>query len=659
MNIRIILSGFALTLLLGAYGQDSASIDSMALALKKIGLYNLRQSRSDEARNDLTAALNLYDSIGNNLGRISVYRGIARAYTTLGDYRKATENTNAALNIAREFGYDEQILQCFYQMVRMYAKQGNPAKELDYQDSALHFSKEIWGDYGVVQHRNRIGDMKQTKGKYQESFEQYQSALAIAEEHGFKKEIAASYYGISMIYQFQGNYPEALKNLEIAMNIKTEIGDSANFALLLRQLGNINFEIGNIQDALTNYLTALEISNKYGRVLGTAALYHNIGMIHELQGNYLNAEENYIKAIKIRDEAGLTIGVTITKIYLGNLYTKLKRLKEARKQFEEVLQLTKTGQYNSTIPQLYHGLAMLDSAEGNFAQALEHYKLYVVYKDSVSAETNSKHLAELEVRFETEMKDRELDLLNAEKELKDQQLEKQRLIRNGLIAGTTLLMLIVLFVFRSFRLRKKLEKQQAIIQERKRISADLHDDVGSGLSKIILTSERVKKEAITPETRKEAQKIAAISQELSSNISEIIWALNSNNDYVENMVAYIRRYAAEYFENSSIKLTIYSSIKIPDTPISGECRRNMFYSVKEALHNIMKHAQATEAELRFAMKHNVLSITLQDNGKGFSYGGENSFGNGLKNMRHRMRSINGNFMIENHTGTKITLSLPV
>ena len=258
----------------------------------------------------------------------------------------------------------------------------------------------------------------------------------------------------------------------------------------------------------------------------------------------------------------------------------------------------------------------------------------------------------MKIQYETEKKDQEI-------KLKEQQLEKQRLVRNGMIAGTALLLLVGLLLFRSFRLNKKVEKQQAILEERKRISADLHDDVGSGLSRIMLLSELVKQEAKMPETRKDAEKISAVSQELSANISEIIWALNSNNDYVENMVAYIRRYAAEYFENSPVKLKINTPDNIAHMPIKSENRRNVFYAVKEALHNIIKHAKATEAELKFMVKNNILSVVINDNGIGMPKGELNRFGNGLKNMRHRMTSINGGMHIENGQGTKITLTLPV
>jgi signal transduction histidine kinase len=213
--------------------------------------------------------------------------------------------------------------------------------------------------------------------------------------------------------------------------------------------------------------------------------------------------------------------------------------------------------------------------------------------------------------------------------------------------------------FRSFRLRKKLERQQAIVEERHRISADLHDDVGSGLSKITLLSELLKTQAKTPENRKEAEKISETALELSSTISEIIWALNSNNDYLENMLAYIRRYAAEYFEDSPVKLKVVIQGEILPTPINGEHRRNILYTIKEALNNIIKHAQATEAELKFVVIDDKLDVIISDNGKGLPEGDLNLFGNGINNMRARMKSISGNFKSESHHGTRIILNLAI
>jgi signal transduction histidine kinase len=411
---------------------------------------------------------------------------------------------------------------------------------------------------------------------------------------------------------------------------------------------------------------------------------------------------------------------------LGVVNRHLGNYPESRKYLNEGLALSKEIGDKNQIKTNYISLSKLDSTEGHFAQALEHHKMYILYKDSLLDAENNDQMDQMKIQYETEKKDREIELLNKDNEiqalqlkqqqasllasrlesekklllinnsmeiqelnlaktkrdleqqkaeaemkaaenellnkdraLKEEQLEKQKLLRNGMFAGVFLIVLVGLLLFRSFRLRKKLEKQQAIVQERHRISADLHDDVGSGLSKITLLSGLLKMQAKTPENRKEAEKISETALELSSTISEIIWALNSNNDYVDNMVAYIRRYAAEYFEDSPVKLKIATEGKILPTPINGEHRRNIFYSVKEALHNILKHAEATEAELKFVVINDKLDVIISDNGIGLPDGNFNRFGNGIRNMKARMKSISGDFKIASDHGTRINLKLAI
>ena len=208
--------------------------------------------------------------------------------------------------------------------------------------------------------------------------------------------------------------------------------------------------------------------------------------------------------------------------------------------------------------------------------------------------------------------------------------------------------------------RRKLENkvdeiQRAILEERRRISGELHDDLGTNLSAIALMS-GVMNQNLPGD---KVGKISVIAQQSLDKINEIVWSLNPKNDNLENLVAYIRKYAVEYFEPTSIKCKVNLPSSIPDFVIKGEHRRNVFYTVKEALHNIIKHAQATETELNFSLKNDVLSIVILDNGIGIPEGELNRFGNGIRNMKSRMEMIDGKFAIENDSGTRITLSLAV
>ena len=118
-------------------------------------------------------------------------------------------------------------------------------------------------------------------------------------------------------------------------------------------------------------------------------------------------------------------------------------------------------------------------------------------------------------------------------------------------------------------------------------------------------------------------------------------------------------YAGDYFQNSPVRFKMTAPAHFPHTPLTSEQRRNIFYAVKEALHNVVKHAQATEAEVMVTLKNQVLAIIIRDNGVGMPEGELNRFGNGINLMRKRLEGIGGEFSIESSEGTRIILSMPV
>ncbi|HUB61181.1 MAG TPA: 7TM diverse intracellular signaling domain-containing protein [Puia sp.] len=203
--------------------------------------------------------------------------------------------------------------------------------------------------------------------------------------------------------------------------------------------------------------------------------------------------------------------------------------------------------------------------------------------------------------------------------------------------------------------RKEMEKQVAVLaaqqDERNRISVDMHDELGSGVTAIRLMSEIVKtkmKDTTLPKetTLPEIEKISNSANELLNKMNTIIWTMTSSNDTVENLVAYIRSYAVEFFENTAIDCIFSMPAFIPPREISGEKRRNIFLSVKEALNNVLKHSQSSVVRINVTV-HDRMIIEIRDDGIGIDLEKLRKFGNGLNNMKKRMASINGEFNIEN------------
>jgi signal transduction histidine kinase/ligand-binding sensor domain-containing protein len=204
----------------------------------------------------------------------------------------------------------------------------------------------------------------------------------------------------------------------------------------------------------------------------------------------------------------------------------------------------------------------------------------------------------------------------------------------------------------------KLEKEQAVDQERARISSDMHDDLGSGLSTIRLLSEIAKRKIQDPSQTREIERISEAAGELVDKMSEIIWAMNSSNDSLENLIAYMRSFAADFLEHAHITHQFYIPESIPNIKLSGGTRRNIYLAVKETLHNVVKHAQATEVVIQIEM-HKNMTIMIKDNGKGFDQEKVRLFGNGLKNIQKRMQAVGGHADISSDNGTRVFLDIPL
>lgn len=213
----------------------------------------------------------------------------------------------------------------------------------------------------------------------------------------------------------------------------------------------------------------------------------------------------------------------------------------------------------------------------------------------------------------------------------------------------------------------EIEKLHAVSKERMRIASDMHDDIGAGLTSIRLLSEVANMKAGKDSPIKsEIEKIVKSAGSFSDNLREIIWTMNTRYDKLEDFIIYVRSYAVEFFDDSPIKFLFNSPVSIPEITMPGELRRNLFLCIKEALHNIVKHAYATEASLTFNVVENpdrtgqvMLYTEIRDNGKGINTNQINKFGNGLNTMKERLNRLGSYLEIEVNNGTKLVFKINI
>lgn len=139
----------------------------------------------------------------------------------------------------------------------------------------------------------------------------------------------------------------------------------------------------------------------------------------------------------------------------------------------------------------------------------------------------------------------------------------------------------------------------------------------------------------------------------------MIWAMSSNSNTLEDLVVYVRSYTRQFMDDHQLPVQFVIPENIPPAEVSGPVKRNLFLVIKEALHNIVKHADARSVKLEMEINDREFRVRISDNGKGIQEGTGNRFGNGLKNMERRMREIQGQILFENDGGTIVTIVLPL
>ncbi len=218
---------------------------------------------------------------------------------------------------------------------------------------------------------------------------------------------------------------------------------------------------------------------------------------------------------------------------------------------------------------------------------------------------------------------------------------------------------------RRVRLRlKQLEQERALERERTRIAQDLHDIMGAKLCRISFLSEHARRnESVPIESQKEMRSISDDSREVLQSLDEIVWAVNPQKDSLEHLVSYIGQYAMDYFRRTNIECDLEVPTWLPAQHFSSQARHHIFLVVQEALANILKHAGATRAKITVTCPGNNLEIVIADNGVGFDPEANESnsvdsaagFCNGLRNMRQRLKELDGRFDLQSRPGQGTTI----
>ena len=339
--------------------------------------------------------------------------------------------------------------------------------------------------------------------------------------------------------------------------------------------------------------------------------------------------------------------------------------------FDQSLKIAMEIKAANVIYEVYGGMADAYLNLKQYQKAYDYRLKFEEEKNKYINEERSQQVNELQAKYETTKMEAQINELKQQEEISYLTIFRQKSVirnRNILISGIVFLLaglfLVGYFYYGRQKLKASIEREKDIRdteeKERIRIAKDIHDELGSGLSKIHFIAESVAKQQEGIKTSSELKLISENAKSLIDNMRDLIWALTPGQMNLDVLLSRIREYSSDYLEDFKIDLECSFPDEIPVLPLQKAAYRNIFMLVKEALNNIAKHSKATKVKIEIALQGSQLEVSIIDNGIGFNTS-INALGHGLKNMASRGNSIQAIVDIESrlNQGTTIRLKLPL
>lgn len=587
----------------------------------------------------------------------------------------------------------------------------------DVIQKARLLSGKLHYTHGQVMAFLRLGGIfEEVKKDYVSAIEAYLEAIKIAETDKTGRDIDRAYGCVLNMYYYTGDYPRAMAIAQKGLALAEQQNDREKLAHYDEQLGFIYLKQEKPQEAIKYYRQYLGLAMQMNRpvmlahayacmadvyvlqedypsslhcLFGALAIYkksdsleiqnhkddseiagvisytlYQISNVYKLQGSYQPAMQYALTGINYHD--GYTTPSNnkydLARYYInaGEVYMALKHYTLAIQFLDRGLALSRTILHREDMRAAYNGLSAVYALEKRYDSAYHYQELYSALKDAIINENASRAIEQIRSSFESDKKDKEITFLKQEQKLKEIASENRDLL---FIVITGLLALLAVVSFPILYIRNKQKKQQldwekrlAIQTERQRISGDMHDDIGTGLSTMLIYVNMLKTKLAGSMEYPDIERVASLGNELVAQMKEIVWSFNPGNDSLESLLIFIRQYFAQLFEPLPFETSIVFPESIPEVAINGMIRRNIYLCIKEALNNVTKHAGARQIELNIQVSVGTLVIMVKDDGIGFpGHPGVDFPGNGLRNMRSRMEQIKGQFEFFNEGGAVVVI----
>jgi tetratricopeptide (TPR) repeat protein/tRNA A-37 threonylcarbamoyl transferase component Bud32 len=395
-------------------------------------------------------ALELAQKLGEKQEEARALNNIGWGYRIQGKFKQARELYEKGLRISRAIKNDNLIYNGLNNIGGTFEEDNNPAKALDYYRQTYELAKRIKWDKGISVSLNYMAIVYTNQNEYEKALKAQLEALAIQERIGNKLEIANTLHNMGHIYFYQEKYQKALGYYQRALAMYKEKEDPRNTALALNSVGVAYICLKELDHAIALLKEALAMAEKIDFQSAVANAVGNLAIAYKEKGDFKNSLAYYRRELEIWQTLQNKYGLAKVYLNMGETYLKMKDYSQAESYMERSLTLAREMDSRDQVQMNLNNLSELFREKGEYKKALEYFREAVDEEKKIMNRETAAKMTELEARYDSEKKKRQIDLLQKNIEIQKLQLSRARFRTGALISGIGLLLVVFFLLFRRY-----------------------------------------------------------------------------------------------------------------------------------------------------------------------------------------------------------------
>ncbi|MGN6568914.1 MAG: tetratricopeptide repeat-containing sensor histidine kinase [Flavipsychrobacter sp.] len=568
------------------------------------------------------------------------------------------------LSVSRDMHYEHGIARSLNVLGLCYTKEEKYDQAISILEEALQHIPDTGNSRLSFEIYNNLSALYNVKGDYLTGVNLMYKAIDEAAKHGIKDpfSIANVYCNLGGELLNIGENDKAIYYLQKAQPLAVQINDLALQARILQDIAGAYYQKENVDSALPLFLRSLDLSVKAGKIDVQKTILQNIGKLYIKKHEPRKGIDYLNKALAINNNS-VTDDIFIY-YDLGNAYYQLKNYAKAETILLSVEKLAEQNNVKSHLTDAYLTLAKIYAETGRYRQAYEQQLAYSNLYSSVLNEMSAHQFSEQETKFQTTEKDKELAQKRLLLSLKDNRLQRQRILIFSILIILLLLISLLFILLRNSRHKRRIEQLKAVMEgeekERKRIARDLHDGISQTISAAKINLMAIEKEILfrSGEQKNKFDKIVGMVDESFKEVRTISHNMMPNA-LLESGLALVIKQFVDNIDRDVIKINLYTQGL--EQHFDSTTEIILYRVVQECVSNVIKHAGATQLDISLIKDEDGLRATIEDNGGGFDTNKLNKFtGIGLRNIQSRIALLNGKIEFDSslENGTLVSIFIP-